>query len=118
MPKDNQRKTLHPELSKNVDGSRRKLLTALVTGVAFAAPLMASLTKDGLRFATAAAGPSKKKATKKRPVKKRPVRKRPVKKRPVKKRPVRKKKSRKEKIATKYAKIEGRTECAGPLFVR
>lgn len=93
MSKDNRQDTLHPALAKNVDDKRRKLLTALVTGVAFAAPLMASLTKDGLRFSAAAAGPSKKKATKKRPVKKRPVKKRPVKKRAVKKRPVRKKRA-------------------------
>ncbi len=93
MPKDNQKNTLHPELSKNVDDTRRKLLTGLVTGVAFAAPLMASLTKDGLLFSTAAASPSKKKATKKKATKKRPVKKRPVKKRPVKKRPVRKKRA-------------------------
>jgi len=87
MSKDNPQNTLHPELSKNVDDKRRKLLTALVTGVAFAAPLMASLTQEGLRFSTASAGPGKKKATrKKRPVKKRPVKKRPVrKKRAVKK---------------------------------
>jgi hypothetical protein len=85
MSKDNQQNTLHPELSKNVDDTRRKLLTALVTGVAFAAPLMASLTKDGLRFSTATASPSKKKATKKKASKKRPVKKRPVKKRPVRK---------------------------------
>lgn len=97
MSKDNHQNNLHPELSKNVDDKRRKLVTALVTGVAFAAPLMASLTKDGLRFSTAAAGPSKKKATKKRPVKKRPVKKRPVKKRPVKKRPVRKKRAVKKR---------------------
>ena len=93
MSKDNQKNTLHPELSKNVDDTRRKLLTGLVTGVAFAAPLMASLTKDGLLFSTAAASPSKKKATKKKATKKRPVKKRPVKKRPVKKRPVRKKRA-------------------------
>ena len=93
MSKDNQKNTLHPEISKNVDDTRRKLLTGLVTGVAFAAPLMASLTKDGLLFSTAAASPSKKKATKKKATKKRPVKKRPVKKRPVKKRPVRKKRA-------------------------
>lgn len=85
MSKDNQQSTLHPELSKKVDDKRRKLVTALVTGVAFAAPLMASLTTEGLRFSTASAGPGKKKAIKKRPVKKRPVKKRPVKKRPVRK---------------------------------
>ena len=93
MPKDKQHDPLHPEISKNVDDKRRKLLTALVTGVAFAAPLMASLTRDGLQFSTASASPTKKKATKKRPVKKRPVKKRPVKKRPVKKRPVKKKRA-------------------------
>jgi len=93
MSKDNQQNTLHPELSKNVDDTRRKLLTGLVTGVAFAAPLMASLTKDGLLFSTASASPSRKKATKKKATKKRPVKKRPVKKRPVKKRPVRKKRA-------------------------
>jgi hypothetical protein len=64
------RDVLHPELSDNVDKERRKVATALLTGVAFVAPLMASFAKDGLQFSPAMAAGRKKKATKKKATKK------------------------------------------------
>jgi hypothetical protein len=79
---DNSSENLHPELKEKVDKSRRRIVQALVTGVAFAVPLMASFSKDGLKFQSAmAAGEvgkeiaaskkkAKKKATKKKAKKK------------------------------------------------
>ena len=71
---------LHPELSESVDAGKRKIVRALVTGAAFAAPLMASFSKDGLKFKTAEAASrrkaAKKKAAKKKAAKKKAKRKR------------------------------------------
>jgi Na+/H+-dicarboxylate symporter len=71
---DNSSEDLHPELKEKVDKSRRRIVQALVTGVAFAVPLMASFSKDGLMFQSAMAA-GKKKATKKRPAKKKAAKK-------------------------------------------
>jgi hypothetical protein len=68
----NKKSTVHPELIESVDEGKRRAVQALLTGVAFAVPLMASFEKDGLNFtSTATAGrkkakkKAKKKATKK-----------------------------------------------------
>ena len=82
---------LHPELSKNVDEKRRNIVMALVTGVAFAAPLMTSFTKDGLQFSTAKAQAPKKKATKKKATKKKAPKKKATKKKATKKKAAKKK---------------------------
>jgi hypothetical protein len=59
-----EKSSVHPELIESVDKGKRRVVQALLTGIAFAAPLMASFEKDGLKFtSTATAG--KKKAKKK-----------------------------------------------------
>ena len=63
-------KNLHPEITEKVDKSKRSIVQARVTGVAFAVPLMASFSKDGLKFQSAMAAPMKKKKTKKKATKK------------------------------------------------
>jgi Na+/H+-dicarboxylate symporter len=72
---DNSSENLHPELKEKVDKSRRRIVQALVTGVAFAVPLMASFSKDGLKFQSAMAAGTKKKAKKKGPTKKKAAKK-------------------------------------------
>ncbi len=84
------RDSLHPELSDSIDKERRKIAMALVAGVAFFAPLMASFGKDGLQFSTAV-GAAKKKATKKKATKKKATKKKATKKKATKKKATKKK---------------------------
>lgn len=55
------RDVIHPDLTEHVDEGKRKVVTALLTGVAFAAPLMASFDKGSLKFTSTANAAKKEK---------------------------------------------------------
>lgn len=61
------RDAIHSDLTDHVDESKRKVITALLTGAAFAAPLMVSFEKGAMKFASTA---NAKKAKKKKASKK------------------------------------------------